>query len=68
MPSEGFQTAFLYRFRRRLPVTVCLICRVRTAAEWCIYWGMTQSKAAQKAGISQAALSQTEKQGSRPQT
>ncbi|WP_250313817.1 helix-turn-helix transcriptional regulator [Neisseria sp. Marseille-Q6792] len=45
-----------------------LICRVRTAAEWCIYRGMTQSKAAQKAGISQAALSQTEKQDSRPQT
>ncbi|WP_308035304.1 helix-turn-helix transcriptional regulator [Neisseria cinerea] len=32
-----------------------------------MYPAITQSKAAQKAGISQAALSQIEKQGSRPQ-
>ncbi|HFC8529077.1 TPA: helix-turn-helix domain-containing protein [Neisseria lactamica] len=33
-----------------------------------MYRGMTQSEVAAKAGISQAALSQIEKQGSCPQT
>lgn len=40
---------------------------VSQIAAWRIYRGMTQSEAAAKAGISQAALSQIEKQGSRPQ-
>lgn len=37
------------------------------AAAWRIYRKLTQSQAAKQAGITQAALSQIEKQGSRPQ-
>lgn len=40
---------------------------VSQIAAWRIYRGLTQAQAAQKAGISQAALSQIERKGSRPQ-
>ncbi len=40
---------------------------VSAIAAWRIYRGLTQAQAAEKAGISQAALSQIEKAGTRPQ-
>ena len=40
---------------------------VSAIAAWRIYRGLTQAQAAEKAGISQAALSQIEKVGTRPQ-
>lgn len=40
---------------------------VSQIAAWRIYRGLTQAQAAEKAGISQAALSQIERKGSRPQ-
>lgn len=40
---------------------------VSQMAAWRIYRGLTQAEAAEKAGISQAALSQIERKGSRPQ-
>ncbi len=40
---------------------------VSQIAAWRIYRGLTQAQAAEKAGISQAALSQIERKNSRPQ-
>lgn len=40
---------------------------VSAIAAWRIHRGLTQAQAAEKAGISQAALSQIEKKGARPQ-
>ena len=39
---------------------------VSAIAAWRIYRGLTQAQAAEKAGISQATLSQIEKMGTRP--
>ncbi|HFC8535949.1 TPA: helix-turn-helix transcriptional regulator [Neisseria bacilliformis] len=41
---------------------------VSAIAAWRIHRGLTQAQAAEKAGISQAALSQIEKKGARPQS
>ena len=41
---------------------------VSAIAAWRILRGLTQAQAAEKAGISQAALSQIEKKGARPQS
>lgn len=40
---------------------------VSAIAAWRIHRGLTQAQAAEKAGISQAALSQIEKKGAKPQ-
>ena len=40
---------------------------VSVIAAWRIYRGLTQAQAADKAGITQAALSQIEKKGTKPQ-
>lgn len=40
---------------------------VSLMAAWRIHCGLTQAEAAEKAGITQAALSQIERKGSRPQ-
>lgn len=48
-------------------VEIILEQNVSPAAAWRIYRNLTQSQAAKRAGITQAALSQIEKQGSRPQ-
>ncbi len=49
-------------------VGIILEQNVSNIAAWRIYRGMSQSEAAEKAGISQSALSQIERKGKRPQS
>lgn len=48
-------------------VNIMLDKDISSIAAWRVYRGLTQAQAAEQAGISQAALSQIEKKGTKPQ-